>query len=374
MADETPKLTLGFVGNDEVHRNNSLALLRDLVGGFLKQHRKADVEIILVVGAPSATMADIEDWAATSGYGISTTTVGSMVTELLKEENARLILVGDPAEEERVYAVAEEAAKYKIQTRSLLNGLERVVFDDDLDEDELGEGFHEVDLDEPDIDDDLLSEPDGITAPDLDVLAVLADDGEVDAQEEIKGIAAALDIDVTPFETWTDAIAAIRGVGEDQTEVDPEYEPDPPDEGETVIADLPPVEIADADGYFDPEAQPLAPVTVYTREYLESLDFDKVKAIGLDHGIAQGRGMKKVVYINKILVLNGEETAEQQAKIKRPKKAPKVTDLAPVVETPLLIEVPPEATITPIRADEANNVRLALVAELRGIADRLELL
>lgn len=369
---EAVTLTLAFVGNQEIHRNNSLALLRDLVGGFLKQHRKADVKIILPEPGedePSDTLADIEDWASTSGYELTQESAGNMVTLLLMEDNTELILVGDPSEDYVVYAVAEEAAKFRIVTRSLLNGLEKVVFEDDLDENELAEGFHEVDLDDSDdLDDDVLSEPDGLE-PDLDVLAVLADDGEVDAQTELMNIADALDIDAAAMDTWADVVAAVRGSAEDAVEVDPDYVPDPPDE--TVQAPLPEPE----EEYFDPEKEEnLTPIREYTREWLEAQTFEKVRDIGLECGIPKGRGMKHGVFVNKILVATGAETTADQAKRKKPKKAPKVTDLAPVVETPLLIEVPPEATITPIRADEANNVRLALVAELRGIADRLELL
>ena len=47
------------------------------------------------------------------------------------------------------------------------------------------------------------------TSPDPDLLASLADDGEVEAQEEIKTIAFGFGIDVAPFETWQDAVEAI---------------------------------------------------------------------------------------------------------------------------------------------------------------------
>ena len=374
MTDEVlPKLTLGFVGTEEVHRANSLALLRDLVGGFLKQHRKADVEVLLPDDCgDTETLSDIDDWAGTSGYTISAVTIGSMVTELLKEDDARLIIIGHPSDDERLYAVVEEAAKYKIQTRSLLNGLEKVVFEDELDEEELGEGFHEVDLDDPDLDDDLAGEETD-PAPDLDILAVLADDGEADAQKEITDIAAAMGIDVTPFETWTDAVASIRGVdADDADDAEVVEEPDHPERTEEA-----PAEPGDSDHVEPLEElrEELGIQAKHTREGLEAMTFDEVKAIGLDHGIAQGRGMKKPNYINRILIDEGIETAADQAKIKRPKKKSN-SDVAATLEEKGYYFADTsdiEATITPIRPDEDGGAVLTYIAGiLRRLADELE--
>lgn len=393
MAEETPVLTLGFVGDDIVHRANSLALLKDLVLGFTKQHRKAEVAVILPDTKATETHDDIEDWAGTAGYVIEFVSPGDIVTALLKADDARLILVGDPNEDDTVYAVAEEAGKYKLQTRSLINGLEKVVFDDDeLDPDEISDGFHEVDLDgDPDddlaIDDDLAADP--LAAPDLDVLADLADGGEVEAQEEIKQIAAALDIATEPFETWADAVTAIRGTKEDDStpdEVDPTPTPtltpetgaSAPTPSSTPAEDVQPT-AGDVTEEPDPEEADGVVGRVYTREQLEAKDFPAVKAIALENGIPPGRGMKHNVLVNKILQAQGtEDVAPVKAKVKKEKplavvpEPAKVEEIAEQMEQGIESKREAAATITPIR-EEVKPVTAALLAGiLRRIADELD--
>lgn len=400
MPEETPILTLGFVGDAVVHRANSLALLKDLVVGFTKQHRKAEVLIVLPDTPSTETHDDIEDWASTSGYFTEFEPPQYMVTKLLKADDARLILIGDPNEDDAVYAVAEEAGKYKIQTRSLINGLEKVVFDDDdLDPSEILEGFHEVDLDgDPDddlaIDDDLAADP--LAAPDLDVLADLADGGEVEAQEEIKEIAGKLDIDTTPFESWSDAVAAIRGTKTDDAEpdavdrvldrlaeveekekVDPTPSSTPtsetgvsaPTPSSTTVEDVPP----SAGEETDDEVADGVVGRVYSRGQLEGYDFPKVKAIALENGIPPGRGMKHGVLVNKILQAQGtEETAPTKPKAKKEKPTP--PPVAAVPEPPTDIEEQAQqeagATITPIR--DVVSVEKTVADALRFAADLLD--
>ena len=353
---ETPKLTLGFVGDAEVHRNNSLALLKDLVGAFLKQHRKADVEILLPEwDNPTDTMNDIDDWASTSGYDVAHVSAGDIVTELLKEEDARLILVGDPNEDDVVYAVAEEAAKYKIQIRSLINGLEKVVFDeDDFDDDDIvaGDGFHEVDLDDED-EDDIADD----IELDLDVLAALADDGEVGAQEEIKTVANSLNIDTTPFETWADAVSAIRGeVKFDKIEA-AETIQELFDAGETEVTAPP-----------EPDEDTIMPVAAPTRERLEALTFDQIKAVALDYGIPSGRGMKHAVFVNKILQAAGVETEAPKTKGKK-KPAPKLEAVPGVAAI-----AKEEDNVHPIRPEHPAEQTIAqmIAGALRAVAEQLD--
>lgn len=389
MAEQTPKLTLGFVGPAEVHRTNALALLKDLVGGFMKQHRKAEVLVLLEAlsepDAPSTdTMSDIMDWAQTSGYEVYEVKATELVTELLKEDDARLILVGDPNEDDIVYAVAEEAAQNKIPTRSLINGLEKVVFDDE-EPDELGDGFHEVDLADPDAgidfpeDSDLDDDLAGTTTaePDLDVLADLADGGEVEAQEEIKSIAAGLGIDATPFDTWTEAVAAIRGNGGTPDETPkPEEDPDPTPEApspDAEAAEPTTSEQEDSAGASAPEEEPADDPRgkVYTREELEAKEFAEVKAIALEWGIAPGRGMKHSVFVNKILAASGvEEAAPSKPKSKTKKEAAP----PPLAAVPDPEPEPPaeESVVVPIRAADERTVEKIIAEGLRDLADKLD--
>lgn len=356
MAEETACLTLAFVGEQEVHRNNARALLDDFVDGWQKQHRRGEVDVILPDwDDPTDTMADIDDWASTSGYNVNHTGVRNLIAEyLLNASDARLILVGDPNDSDMLYDVTEEAAKYRIQTRSLINGLEKVVFDDDDFEDDLAgqDGFHEVDVesgegwavdDKDELSDEaaaLLSAVDDVpdapaddAPPDLDLLAALADDGEIDAQQEINSIAAALELDVTSADTWVEAVVTIRGkTGEvpTTTVVSEEFYDsldEVAEEAVVVIADGP-VELtwSDLDDLVEEvasreEVEEAAATNnaVYTRAELEAKSFDEVKAIALDHGIPPGRGMKHKVFVNKILQATGVETEPPKQKRTRRK-------------------------------------------------------
>ena len=418
--EDTARLTLAFIGEQEVHRTNTRALLEDFVEGWQKQHRKGEVRVVLPPeqDAGSDTMIDLDDWASTAGYDVGYVTPGNMITELLEEADVRLILVGDPNDDDTLYAVAEEAAKYRIQTRSLINGLEKVVFDDDDFEDDLA-GLHEVDVetgegwaDEDDLTDeasklleavgDVEDAPEEDAPPDLDMLAALADDGEVEAQEEIKTIAAAIDIDVAPFETWADAVVAIRGhveiAGRNQgvgqkfigsvqeafvapgaltaaqvtalynsmlTEYHQELtKSDLQDILEENVPSL--EELRDELGIQAP----------YTREQLEAKTFDEVKAIGLECGIPSGRGMKHGVFVNKILQATGVETDAPKRKRNRKTKLEAVAEPGEATEAKdsdnthgtVVDLVPPR----PSGIDKAvleNHVRM-----LRGMADELEAL
>jgi hypothetical protein len=388
MVEETARLTLAFVGDQEVHRNNARALLEDFVEGWLKQHRKGEVSIILPEwDNPTDTVSDLDDWASTAGYYVAYQSVHKIVTDLLEEPDARLILVGDPSDDDTLYDVLEEAAKHGIQTRSLINGLEKVVFDDEeLDDDLAGkDGFHEVDVetgdgwaeDEPDelsaeaqalleAVDDVDDAPDDDAAPDLDMLAELADDGEIEAQHEIQSVASSLDLDVSEAETWADAVAAIRDeqitVASEVVEVLASVEEDPV---VVVVADGP-VELTkgDMEAFLEEieTRETLTPTTTWTREQLEAKSFDEVKAIGVECGVVPGRGMQHRVYVNKILQATGVET--EAPKKKRAKKE------APSKE---------EATITPIHSEPdmvslSTDVVKELIDSLRRAADALEAL
>jgi hypothetical protein len=426
---DTARLTLAFVGEQEVHRNNARALLDDFVDGWLKQHRKGEVKVILA-RADTDTMSDLDDWANTSGYDVSEEPPEGIVPALLEEPDARLILVGDPNEDDTLYDVTEEAAKYRIHTRSLINGLEKVVFDDDdFDDDLAGDGFHEVDVESGEgwvEDDDLTDEaakllaavpdvedaPDDDAPPDLDILATLADDGQVEAQEEIKDLAAALDIDVAPFETWVDAVEAIRSkqaaefyedpgnmVAGERVELvgtillDPpisvDDDPTPgdiptsetgvsaPTPSSTAVEDVPPGDGDLTEELSTREADDFLATTgsLYTREQLEAKSFDEVKAIGLDYGIAPGRGMKHGVYVNKILLASGVET--EPPKRKRNRK--KLEAVAEPVEEVVTVEAGEGgATVTQIIVPRPVTFEKAVlethIRMLRGMADELELL
>jgi hypothetical protein len=383
MTEETARLTLAFVGEQEVHRNNARSLLEDFVAGWLKQHRRGEVKVILQE-VVTDTHEDLVDWASTSGYELLTGYSSSgMMDLLLEESDARLILVGDPNDDDTVYAVAEEAAKYRVQTRSLINGLEKVVFDDDIDMDDdlAGEGFHEVDVEtgagwaeDDDLSDeeaeaflkavDAMPVPEGVpdedAAPDLDMLAALADDGEVEAQEEIKDIAATLGIDASPFETWVDAVEAIRGKQDQSAAVEEfgqlhdQFAP-----GDVIMDDLSDTVIGvvasvDEEGgvvLSDPEDQiedvGVGPLTPYTREELEAMTFDQVKGIALDHGIPPGRGMKHGVFVNKILLATGVETESVKRKrgksklevVAQPEEVATITAIHEVVQGHSLKEI-----------------------------------
>jgi hypothetical protein len=406
MSDPA-RLTLAFVGEQEVHRNNARSLLDDFVDGWQKQHRKGEVHVVLPDADPSTdTISDLDDWASTSGYEVSYEKAPSVVPFLLEQSDVRLILVGDPNDDDTLYDVAEEAAKYRVHTRSLINGLEKVVFDDDdFDDDLSGDGFHEVDVESGEgwaEDDDLTDEaakllaavPDVEDAPaddapvDLDLLATLADDGTVEAQEEIKDIAAALDIDVAPFETWADAVAAIRSKTLDEklpvivphTEEVPEPSmPEDPillEDSETGVSaptpsstsaeDVPPT-----DGDLT-EASDLTLTAPHTREQLEAMSFDQVKAIGLDYGIASGRGMKHGVYVNKILLASGVETVSP--KRPRNRKKPALEVVAPVgAGLPPVEDAPLSSNVVPINELLAEGKSLKVIADtLRQLADELD--
>jgi hypothetical protein len=410
MAEETARLTLAFVGDQEVHRNNARALLEDFVEGWLKQHRKGEVRVVLPDwDDPTDTMSDLDDWASTAGYAVSHGLPEEIVAVLQIEPDARLILVGDPNDDDTLYDVLEEAAKYRIQTRSLINGLEKVVFDDDeLDDDLAGkEGFHEVDVEtgdgwaeeEPDelsaeaqalleAVDDVEDAPDDDAAPDLDMLAELADDGEIEAQHEIQSIASALDLDVSEAETWVDAVKAIRARTYDAAIHYEETGEDVLEPSVVIVAGDESVELVkeDLEELVEELAsrETLTPTTTYTREELEAKSFDEVKAIGVECGVVPGRGMQHRVYVNKILQATGVET--EAPKKKRAKKqkfdllqGPVELADGPAEDDEVLAVKDGAATITSIRSEPdtvslSTDVVKEMIDSLRRAADALEAL
>jgi hypothetical protein len=161
VAESGRKLVLGFIGGDKVHRDNAIALLEDLITVHLRNNKGADVVMYLGADPFSMTMADLADYCLTSGYKLGLVgtdedlagpasafvadaagflirvtppkKVSFMLVSTLSTyaNEARLILVADPNEDDDAYNAVIQATGLGIKVRTLLGGLDEVTLEDD---------------------------------------------------------------------------------------------------------------------------------------------------------------------------------------------------------------------------------------------------
>ena len=228
MAETGRKLVLGFIGGDQIHRDNAVALLDDLIATYHRNNKGAEVVLYLATDPFTHTMADLADYALTSGHKLglvgtdvdlaagsvkpflaaaegrlNRVTKGQSVPGVLVEvlnvyaREARLILIADPDEDDDVYNAVEAALEKQIKVRTLLGGLDEITIIDESSEEETLSVTAPAELGEPeeeeeyqdledlnDISDPYLSEDDGVQDSDGDIVdAELVGSGGDDAPD-----------------------------------------------------------------------------------------------------------------------------------------------------------------------------------------------
>lgn len=285
MGDAGMSLVLGFIGQEPVHRDNVRSLLADLITAYKRDNRTAKIRFLLPTEPFGETMSDLADYCSTSGHqvgfvgpsgsfsgeniasyraeaegnlyplGAGTSLAKGMISALSVWDDARLILIADPANDDDAYTALVTAAGMGIKVRSLLHGLDEVlmeppeeeqpdmhVVEDEEFEPEVDEETGE-ELEEEPIDD----EADEEGSPDLDALAAAADDDQDEAaQVELSELAAEAGINPDDYATWAEVaqlLAAEEPAAEEEDE-EGEEEPEVEEDEEVEGAE-------DEEGFFD---------------------------------------------------------------------------------------------------------------------------
>jgi len=183
-----------------------------------------------------------------------------MVSALSVWDDARLILIADPNQDDDAYTALVTAAGMGIKVRSLLHGLDEVLMEtpeeeppdmrvvedefDDEQETELDEDDDELEPSDEDLDDEDVEE--GL--PNLEEMAARADeDNDEAAQVELTERAKECGLDPDHYDTWAEVAVLVAEAEEENDEDEPEPEPDeePDDEDEEVSG------AEDEEGFFD---------------------------------------------------------------------------------------------------------------------------
>jgi hypothetical protein len=336
-------LVLGFIGLDPVHRDNSRALINDLILAFKKTVKRPQVLFYLDAEGWSTTMAELCDFALTSGYGIGL--IGpskyiddkgqdilnaaegnifrltddqdisrSMVDALSVWPNSYLVIIADPEEDDDVFTSIELASAKGIRVRTLLHGMDKVTLEENetLEEEETPTVARkqveeeEFDQDEADVDydDEDLDEED-----DENVVEAEFEDEEDEEEEP------------APPRKKRQAPPVVDEDEEEDDDGDDDYE----DSGEDEESDQSDSEEDDDDEEEEESVPTDTATTKWTTAKLQRLsetDREQFKAVAASYGILPGRGIKSSMMIDRILVA--------QKAGKTPKKIPARKVAAPV--------------------------------------------
>jgi hypothetical protein len=317
MTDPNRLYVMGFLGDQEVHRDNALALIGDLITAHTRNNKGCEVVFWFGVETYTATMGDLADYALVNGYKI-----GLVATEEVLEGSLRSLL---PEAEGRVHTVAagKSVGAKLIGTLSVWRASARLVLINDFDPEDPDEdtldvletaagmeikvrsllrGLEEVEL-----------EPDD--APKEPVLMPVADEEDYEDEE---------------YEDEEEE-------GEEELEEDDDVEepgeegPEDEDEDEDVV-DAEVIEDEDSDQGEDEEPEPEeeeepvaeAPVATKTKKHTEASltklaekDKDEFYALALTFNVHSGRGRKISMMVRDVL-----EAQSGGVVPSAPKKAP----------------------------------------------------
>ena len=306
MADSPRTLSIGFFGAQEVHRNNSRALIDDLVAAWKRDNKNGKVSFVFPVDTFTGTMEDLADHAVTSGHRLGFvghkadfenpklqpflpeangtvynvkdggSITNGIVGALAVASEARLILVSDPNEDDDAYAAFEVASGMGITVRSLLQGLDEIVMESDDEQENNTVAVAPEEFDDETLED--LDEDDVVEGDEFDQIDQ-AIDADVDEDEADEPVADVISID---------------------SDVEDEVDDDEP------VA----VEASDD-----------APWTEERLQAMADTDRTAFYALAASHDILPGRGIKTTTMITRILEANGV-TVEKKAPVKR---VPKVS-------------------------------------------------
>lgn len=358
MATSSQSLTLGFVGTDALHRDNVRALLSDLIDAYHRDYRNAPIRFLIAVEpAFTDTLVELADYCLTSGHTLGlvghdeffeqesvkpfmTDALGNlmrltenssihkgMAASLALYPFSRLIILGNPDEDDYVYASVVAARRKNILVQSLLDGLDKVVLEtennteeppdmprpSDEEEDLEEEEFEEEEFDDEDLDDD-------------EDVFVEKEEEEEEEEEDSEEIEDEDDLEESEDE---DDVAE-----EDDDDLDEEEEND--EEEEEDLADDDASEDEESEDEEEEEMPPTrktaAPKTAapkpgqYTEDKLNRLalrDKTEFYKVAETFGVLPGRGIKVAMVIDRILqVQSGEPIRTKKPAAPATKRAP----------------------------------------------------
>ena len=197
---------IAFVGAAEVHKANARALLDDLVHAWRRTNKKSKVYVAVPTDYFSETMFDLADWCVTGGHQLvlvghaysikdprwaqhlndaegnifTIADVKALPTGLVSVaglwSDSRLILVGDPNDDDDAYSGLVAAQDKGLSVRSLLTGLDEVNLQPETEE--------TPDMTRRPVDDDYDDEEDDVEEDDEDAVYVDDEDDDEDDVEE----------------------------------------------------------------------------------------------------------------------------------------------------------------------------------------------
>lgn len=403
-------MVLGFIGGDPVHRDNSRALLNDLIAAHQRNHKGSKIRFILATHPFTDTMVELADFCLTSGYqlglvgqkdtfeqepvkaleaaaagnvfklepGISTARglVNCIHHWAGLGEDIRLITIAsDIAEDDGVYIAVEAAIEKDIAVKSLLHGLDSVTIKSDDEEEQIDMARRndpeeeEFDEEEEDLDDDS-----GLDDEDYDDLDEEPDEeDEEDAEDAEPG-------DEEPDEEEESEDDEPEDEGDDEPEeedLDEEEEdveddePDDSDEAdgdldeevdeEEDVEDLDEEEEPDEEEPDDEEEEEEMPApkrkaktgtpTRWTGAKLLAMgerDRDEFYALAKKFKVFPGRGQKLPIMVAKVLAAqDGKTPAKSTARPAAKKTAPRKTAPAAKKTTRRTAPAPTKAKTAP---------------------------
>lgn len=350
MSEETSlDLVLGFIGDQAVHPANAVALLSDFIDAHRKLHKSAKVRFIVPVEPLTSTLEEIAEFCLQSKYKLELLghqralddpkaqryseeadmvievpgdmTLGAALIGRLTAVDTRVILLADPDVDDDAYFVLEKASEQHIIVRSLLNGLDMVIFNPDTKEQPEVSPKHveEEDYDEEDED---LDEDEDTEEDDED----LEDEDEDLEDEDEEGDE---DEDDEPEE-------------DDEDDEDDE-EPAPVRRLKKVSKSAPPKKVAKAPVKAAKKVVETEEDEEWTEDSLAALEKEELYAVAAEYDVFPGKGIKVSTMISRVLEAQGGEPAPKPAakKVAAPKVAPpkapaakKVAPAAPKESTP----------------------------------------
>jgi hypothetical protein len=335
-------LTLGFVGEEAVHSANSRALLEDFIAAHKRMNPTAKIRFLFPADGFSDTLEDLADFCLTSGYdlGMVGASQDSKVVEYMESAskvfgandgsryiaqrllphlpNPRLIILGDPAEDDHIYSIVELAVEGKVPVRSLLKGLDSVLIDeeeseteesvaaDDWDDDDAEEaGLHVVEDEDEELEDD----------EDEDVEV---DDESEDEDEEIE------DEEIEEDDESEDEEEDVTDEEEedgDEEDGDEEEDDESEDEESEEDVEWEDDEEEDEEDEESDDEEDEEEVTVPTGKRLSESqllalaerDRDAFYALAKKHKIYPGRGVRVTTMVKGILEANGQKVSDAVA-------------------------------------------------------------
>lgn len=322
-------LTLAFVGNGEVHAANSRALIKDLISAHKKKAPNAKITFIFPIDDFTSTMDDLVDFGLTSGYDLELcgrpddfknfATLKQQATKIYElkapvrlllqrilpqREDARLILIADPNEDDDAYNAVGWASESNIPVRSLLKGLDTVVFSDGDEEEQEESVARDDDWDEEEADEAGLHVVDDEEEYDEETEEEEAEEEEAEEEEETEEDE---DVEAEGDDEFEDEEEEESDEDEESEEDEEEEEAEDEEEFEAEDDEEIEADEEDLDDDVETEEEDVAPKK-YTESQLTRLsdrDYEEFLEIAAKYRVKPGRGIRKANMVKQILEAQG---------------------------------------------------------------------